>query len=160
MASAPHFSMATPEPDKEAGTPKLVQETEGDTTGPEEEIGIPGPKQEMYEAALALKKVDFFMIDWPEGRVPTHLNKEYASFLLCGTFCLPYSSIMQFLTSDVAHHLEAKPHNKISKYFQFDKIYKQKCERQIPEEEWALYLEKIGKRMNQLKEQYVHTIFS
>ncbi|EIM90977.1 uncharacterized protein STEHIDRAFT_107661 [Stereum hirsutum FP-91666 SS1] len=137
MASAPHFSMATPEPDKEAGTPKLVQETEGDTTGPEEEIGIPGPKQEMYEAALALKKVDFFTIDWPEGRVPTHLNKEYASFLLC----------------DVAHHLEAKPHNKISKYFQFDKIYKQKCERQIPEEEWALYLEKIGKRMNQLKEQ-------
>lgn len=151
--------MATPEPDKEPGTPELVQETVGDTAGPEEETGTPAPEQEMNEAVLALKKVDFFTIDWPEGRVPTYLNKEYANFLLRGTFCLPYSSVMRVLTSDVAHHPEAKPHNKISKYFRFDEIYERKCERQISEEEWALYLEKIGKRTEQLKEQYAHTIF-
>ncbi|EIM90994.1 uncharacterized protein STEHIDRAFT_152678 [Stereum hirsutum FP-91666 SS1] len=116
-------------------TPEVVQETVGDGLGPEQETDTPGPEQEMNEACLGLDKVDFFTIDWPEGRVPTYLNKEYASFLLR------------------AHHPEAKPHNKISKYFRFDEIYERKCEHQISEEEWALYLEKIEKRTAQLKEQ-------
>lgn len=60
--------------------------------GPEQEIASPNPEDESVsetkEDNLAPKKeeeVDFFTTGWPKGRTPTHLNKDYATYLLRGT---------------------------------------------------------------------------
>lgn len=160
--------MASSEPDKEAGTSELVQETAGDSSGPEQragnaaseqEAGTPGSEQEMKEVDPALEVVDFFTTDWPKGRTPTYLDKEYANFLLRGMSRHSYF-LLRVLTLDTAHHPEAKPHNKISKYFRFDEIYLRKCNREESEEEWVSLLKNIDNQANKLREEYVLTVLS